>query len=414
MFYGIAGPLVNTGDANAQLVIPNPSASIPQPVLEFTGPGTAIVNLWTYENPQVYGALVSFGLFASTGDYETAYENYGPSAVLGSTPSYPELLPNVDDLPAFANICAKISGGLTIVTPSSSAALGYTPLNLGGCAKAVVDGFAGLITTNYQVESGANQFPATGSLIAPKRGLILPCNSNNDLAIARDTVISGCAFPFQLGEHAYLENPVIVGNWFAFELSGNDGASSQHLVKIVNASVESCTYGFYLNGDGAGYVGFFVDAEIDVEGIDENGLIQDSNSGGGLASLFGEIRVYGNYDINIFPPGYPTSVKLISKSPAYEGTVPGLISGYTGFSGAGSGVAVQNPYWRDVEVIFSGGDITAVNAGVTLGGSGGEPGTAPSMDATGLSGSGSVLWPAGGWLSFTYSGSPTWNVQVPT
>lgn len=92
--------------------------------------------------------------------------------------------------------------------------------------------------------------------------------------------------------------------------------------------------------------------------------------------------------------------------------LPGWVFGYTGFSTAGSGVAVQNPYWMDADVVITGGTVTAISAGLTLGGSGGSATTAPAMTATGLT-TGTVKWPGGGWLSITQSASPTVNICLP-
>lgn len=416
VFYGVSGALVNTGDANSQLVIPSPSATSPQTTLHFYAEqGPSVINMWTQTYPQVAGAIVSSGVWDSEGDYSTNYDEFGASAVLGSTPAYPELLPDVDDLPAFANISVVVENW-TVVTPSSADGLVYTGINLGGCAKGEFRNCAALITANYSTGSGANQFPGTGDLQnGPSRGLIFPYNSNNDHALARACYMSGYAFGFQAGEHAYLEDCKVVGCCFIANLSGNDGATSGHLVKIIGMSAEANSNGFFLTGGGESEVGYFIDADIDLEGLSANScLIADNDSGASLSTLFGQVRVWGSYGLNIFPPLYPASVKLLAMGPAFGGIVPGWTFSYGGFSSAGTNVPVQNPYWRDVLVTFGGGTVTTVKAGATLGGSGGSAGSAPTMTATGLSGSGLAPWPSGGWLSFTWTGSPTWDVCIPT
>jgi hypothetical protein len=414
IFYGIAGPLVTTGSANSQLTIPNPTsntANNPEYTLEFYAEqGPSVLNMWTQTSqPQAAGALVSFGAFASAGAYVTNYGTSGPAAVLGSTPSTVSLLANVDGLPAFANINVVVRNWTTL-RPGLNNGLGYTGVNLGGCAKGLIENSASLLTVNYSNSSGANAFPNLSNFEnAESRGFILPGNGNNDMAVARNCTTSGDSFGYECGEHAYLDACRVVGAAFIAELRGDN--SDGHLIKIIGMSAERCANGFWISGTGQGGVGFFIDADIDVETLGSNSLIQDNDTGGGLGSLYGEIRVSGQHNLNIYPTPYPTSVKLRCMG-GNGGQVPGYVSGYTGFSGAGSTVAVQNPYWRDVQVHFSGGTITVVKAGATLGGSGGSATTAPSMITTGLSGSGSVLWPSGGWLSFTYSGSPTWNVSV--
>lgn len=322
----------------------------------------------------------------------------------------------MDGLPAFANISVLVTNWTT-VRPATTNGLAYGGINLGGCAKGEFNHCASLLTANYSTASGSNEFPSFGSFQnAECRGLILPANGNNDHALARACWVSGDAFGFRVGEHAYLENCKVVGASFIAELCGNDStAAGEHLIKIIGMSAEDCQNGFWILNGGESGVGFFIDAEIDLEGLaGPSSLIRDNDSGGGLSTLFGQIRIYGAYgSYDIFPTPYPTNVKIYAVG-GNGGQAPGYVSGYAGFSSAGTGVAVQNPYWRDVAVHFSGGTISAVSQGVTLGGVGGNPATAPSMTATGLSSAGEITWPSGGWLSFTYTGSPTWNVDVPS
>jgi hypothetical protein len=376
-----------------------------------------VLNMWTQTSwPQALGGVVSYGLFASAAAYVTNIGTFGPAAVLGSTPSQASLLPDVDGLPAFANIMVKVKNWTT-VRPQATDGLGYTGVNLLGCSKGLIEDSASLLTANYSNNSGANAFPAIDAFEnAESRGIILPGNGNNDMAIARNCTTSGDAFGYQLGEHAYVDSSRVVGASFIAQLSGADSVSNGHMIKIIGMSAEDVANGFWVVSTGESGIGFFIDADIDIEAFSgANTLIADNNSGAGLASLFGEIRVYGNYGatLDFFPTLYPTSVKLTAAG-GNGGQAPGWAFAYTGFSSAGTGVAVQNPYWRDATVTWYGGTVTTVKAGVTLGGSGGSATTAPAMTEATSEAAGSIAWPAGGWLSFTFTGSPTWNVSLPT
>jgi hypothetical protein len=410
LFYMIAGPLVNAGDANSQLTIPNPSATAPKQVLRFYADiqsGTALP-LWTQTAyAQVPGSVVSAGLFASTLAYFDNFSTFGAASVLGSTPSYAGLLPPVGGLPAFANIHV-VCENWTTVCPSSSNGLQYTAISLQGCATGEIRDCGALITTNYNTSSGANQFPSTGSLTnGYSTGFILPANGNNDQALCTNPTVSGFRVAIQCAEHALIYGGRLIFCQYAFQLSGQDTtAPNAHLTRIIACSVEGCRLGFYVLNGGLSGVGFFVDAEIDVEQMLD--LIQDNDSGTGINTLYGEIRVYGNYNMSIFDPGYPIRVKLLS----IGHTQSGWIFSYTGFSTAGTTVPVLNPYWRDARVYYTGGTVTAVSAGQTIGGTSGSIATPPSMTQVTTASSGVIDWPSGGWLSFTFTGSPAWDVMV--
>ena len=409
LFYMIAGALSNTGSANAQLTIPNPSYVTPKQVLRFYADiqsGTA-VPLWTQSAyAQVPGSIVSTGVFASTEDYSANYEEWGNACVLGSTPSYADLVPEVEGFPAFANIHVVCENWSTVL-PSSADGLQYTAISLQGCATGEIRDCSALLSTNYNTDSGANEFPASGTLAnGYATGFILPGNGNNDQAVCTNPTVSGYGYGVQCGEHALVYGGRLIFCHYAFQLSGNDGVASEHFTKIINTSVEGTDVGFLVHGVGESGTGFFVDAEIDTEGLVT--LIEDNDSGAGLGSLYGEIRLYGNYANTVFNPGYPILVKLKSMGV----TTPGWVFSYGGFTSAETTTPVQNPYWRDARVYYSGGTVAAVAAGATIGGTGGSATTPPSMTQVSTAASGVIDWPSGGWLAFTFSGSPAWDVLV--
>jgi hypothetical protein len=411
LFYMVAGAINNTGLANAQIVLPNPPVSIQQGTLEIVADTPTPLPMWTGQIPQAWGAIVSTGVFASTAaqvSNNTTYDT--PAAVIGSTPASAALLTQVDSLPAFANINVIVEN-LTVVTPQSDQASNYNAVSLKGCAKGTFRNCTALITANYLTASGPNEFPVISHLInGLSAGFVLPGNGNNAVANAYDCTVSGYTFGAILAEQGVLQDALIVGCGWGFQLSGADPTPGEHLIRV-RASVQKCYNVVWVQGTGS--PSFSVDADLDMESLSNNAstFIQDSNSGAGLASLGGEIRCYGNFNLQIFPPKRPLYVKIKNKQLA--GKVPGYIAAYTGFSTAGTTVPVQNPYWDDVIVEFSGSTITDVSRGVTYGGTGGSASTAPSMTSTGLAGSGSVTWHSGEWMSFAFSGSPVWNISVP-
>src|SRR5258708_3042408 len=362
IFYMIAGPLVNTGNANAQLVITNPSSVVgtPQGRILFSADVTRSLPLWTQTAfPQVHGGVVSTGVFASTGANSTNQGTFQNACVIGTVPNFATLNANILGFPAFENIHV-IFEDWTIVTPSSANGINYTAFSLAGSAKGEFWNCAALVTTNYNNSSGSNAFPATGTLAnGTSTGFILPGNGNNDCCILDNCISSGYAYGRQLAEHAVVKGGANIGCWASFKLMGNDGAGGGHLIKIMAASTELCTTGFYVFGSGT--TGFTIDADIDVEGISNNSMLLDNNSGAGLGSLLGEIRVYGNCVLASYPPAYPVYLKLRAVSV----TVPGWVFGYAGFSAAGTTVAVPNPYWRHPRAHSSGGTLTPFTAGVT-------------------------------------------------
>lgn len=407
--YMIAGPLVTTGSANAQLTIPNPSQFAQQPTLHFYAEASGIVPIWNMTVPQLNGGFVSTGTFASQAAQSSNYGTYFDAAVLGGTPSSASLLPEIGGLVQFANIHVIVEN-LTVTTPASPLGVNYCGISLRGCAKGELRHCAALITTPYYSMNAPNAFPSKSTMAGGLSvGLIGPGNGNNACAKQIDCQISGYAFGQTLTELTFIDGCLLVGNGYSFKLYGSDPTPSAHGPFITNTSAQECYR--LIQVSGAGEEGFFINADIDIEQVTAGApgaLISDTSSGAALATLYGYIRLYGDYSTSIFPPLYPINVKLIS----VPTVTPGWVFSYGGFSTAGSAVAVQNPYWHDATVAFSGGSIISVNAGVTIGGTGGSGTTAPAMTATGLTGSGQITWPSGAWLSFGYSGSPTWNVCV--
>lgn len=410
LFYVIAGPLVTTGSANGQLVIPSPFAvGAQQQTLYFTADISRNLPLWTQtQYAQVSNAIVSMAVpFANTAAYVSNFNTFGKAGVISSTPCQTSLVANIDGLPAFQNIHVVFQNW-TIVTPSSNSGLQYSAYQMGGAAKTEFDGCSALITTNYNTSSGANQFPSVGTLDnGLSTGFIGAGNGNNDDNTMYNPTASGYAFGLQLGEHAVVVAGREIGCWAALQLSGNDGVSSGHDMTVVGNSFESCAICAWVVGTGS--PGFSINADMDAE--TSNSLqFQDNNSGAALASLQGEIRITGvTGGVSDFAPGYPVGFKI----KVISGTSPGWIFSYGGFTTAGTTVPVQNPYGRDARIYVTGGTVTAVSAGITIGGVGGVAGTHPTMTAIGFTATPFVVdWPAYGWLSITFSVAPTVDVLV--
>jgi hypothetical protein len=408
LFHGISGALVTTGTANGQLVIPTVyTVGTPQQTLYFYADITRSLPLWTQTAyAQVSNAIVSNGLFASTAAYVTNAATFGKAGVISSTPSQVSLVAQIDGFPAFQNIHVAFQNW-TIVTPSSANGWNYSAFQMGGSSKCEYQDCAALITTDYNALSGANQFPPVGTLDnGLATGFILPGNGNNDDCLAYNPTISGYAFGMQLAEHAVVIGGRCVGNWAAVNLAGNDGVGGGHLIKIVGLSVELCEITAWITN--AGTAGFTIDADFDME-TTNNLQIQDNISGSAMVSLFGEMRISGEYTVANFAPGYPISFKLLNKS----NNAPGWVFSYGGFGTAGSNVPIQNPWGRDASLVVTGGTVSAVKAGATIGGVGGSATTAPTMTALGYAATPfTVDWPAYGWMSITFTVAPTVDALV--
>jgi hypothetical protein len=413
LFHGIGNgsnisQLVNTGTANGQLVIPTVyTVGTPQQTLYFYADITRSLPLWTQTAwAQVSNALVSSVLFTSTASYVSNTASFGKAGVISSTPSQVSLVALIDGLPAFQNIHVVFQNW-TIVTPSSNNGWNLSGFQMGGISKSEFQGCASLITTNYNATSGANQFPAVGTLQnGLSVGIIHSGNGNNDDNTNYNPTVSGYAYGLQIGEHAVVIAGREIGCFAAILLMGNDGVANAHMVKIMGNSVELCSITMYISS--AGSAGFTIDADFDME--TSNALnIQDNNSGAAMAALFGEVRVYGQATVANFASGYPIGFKLRNLA----ATAPGWIFSYGGFTTAGTNVAVQNPYGRDARIVVTGGTVTAVKAGITIGGTGGVAATAPTMTAIGYTATPfEVDWPAYGWISITFSVAPTVDVIV--
>ena len=407
--YMIAGSLVTSGYANSVLTIGTPSYTAAQGTLDITGAaGEGVLPFWAQVAPQIAGGvvLVSPYLWTSQGAQSSNFSSFYDAAVLGAVPSNAALPPQVGGYAAYSNIAINVSD-LTVMTPQTYQGTNLCGINLRGAAKGTYTRCAALFTVNYNNSTAPNQMPSTSAMLGGLSiGLVLPGNGNNARSTMRDCSVMGFAFGTNLGEEIVIDGSAIIGCGCGLKYYGNDPTNSEHLAQVYGTTVQHCYKLIYVQGIGGGN-GCQIDATIDVEVIQggAGSALSDSNSGAGLASLFGRLRVAGIYNNNILATPYPTNLEIIS-----DNYGPGWVFSYAGFSSAGTGVAVQNPYFRPARVYWSGGTVATVSAGVTIGGTSGSPTTAPSMTQVTTASSGLIDWPSGGWLSFTYTGSPAWNV----
>ena len=346
-------------------------------------------------------------LWANQTAQSNNFSSYYDAAVLGAIPSNAKLPPQIGGLAAFSNINVNVSN-LTVMVPQSYQGTSLCGINLRGAAKGTYTRTAALCSVNYNDSTAPNQLPSVSAMLGGLSiGLILPGDGNNARAVMRESSVMGFSFGTNLGECIVIEGSnIIIGCGAAFKYYGNDPAPGEHLAGIQGCQAQHCYKLIYMQGTGGGG-GCQIDATIDVEVITggAGAALSDSNSGVGLASLYGRLRVSGIFNNNILATPYPVNVEIISNNSG-----PGWVFSYAGFSSAGTTVAVQNPNFRPARVYYSGGSITAVSAGVSLGGTGGSPTTAPSMTQVSTAASGVIDWPSGGWLAFTFTSTPTWDV----
>jgi len=353
-------------------------------------------------SPQVSGAaILSNGLFGSSGAQADSISTYGNPCVIGG----PNQLSGgtagtrygTTDL-NFSNMCAVLEN-LAILVPRSDSALTYCPFDFSGLAQAEIRGCQFAQATTY-----ANTWSDGGNISDLSGGLcwagLMPANGNNDISVIEDvTVAGGFTYGILLTEHTEIRRLSQLYCWTPVCICGDyfDSAGAGHVIGGgAQISVEGYDHLIKVFGSGADGI-TQVDLCIDTEGTPD--MIDDSD-GDGIASLCGRLKLGGLFPLAdvAFPP---TGIKVESLR-----TPSGWTFGYTGFSDEGTTVAVQNLLWRDARVYWSGGTVSEVKAG-PVGGT-----SAPSMTTVSTAAAGDIGWPAGAWLSFTYTGSPTWDLEV--
>lgn len=308
-FYCIGGGLVTGGSTlgNAQLTLPVIATTGKKIALTIEG-GTngSAVQHWLQTVPQYSGAIVSFGVFASTGAQTASINSGGNPCVIGG-PAQPGgygVAPGI-----YSNMLITLRD-LSILTTHSSFGLTYTAFDFSGVANATLEnigyGTTGSVAGNDYASPGSF---ATGLAI----GGLMPANGNNDHCYVRNvTCHGGYTYAFFATEHTVVDRMVLLYCWSAFCAVGlyNGSVGATHAIYASQLSIEACNNNLYIIGVGSGGIGPFIDiVQMDTE--TSTPTFGDNNSGTGLACALGTVKLTGLYTAaNISTGGLPTGLQI--------------------------------------------------------------------------------------------------------
>lgn len=391
VYYAINGALKTTSSGNSQLTLPVITTTANKVTLAIVGVENASALFhWEQTSYQKSGAtLVSNGIFANATAQANAINNNGEPCVLGG--------PNQSQ--GYGGSALKFSNmlivlrGISIVVPKSTNGLSYSGADFSGIAEANVFDSSFATTGTY---AGGDFASPAGFSTGFSKGLMMPANGNNDNNVIRNlSVGGGFAEALFATEHTIIESARLLYCWSALTLVGNyfGGVGASHAVIVDQLSVEGCVNLVRVRGTGQSGIGPFLDiGQLDTEILSPTFV----DSGAGLSTALGTIKLTGLYTPANITTGV-TGLQIINGQQA-----PGYVAAptYT------LGTAFQNPWWRPATITISGGTVTDVKIGGSVGGA-----SAPTMHSTGLT-SGTFRVPSGGWLEIDGTVQPTMSVVL--
>lgn len=308
--YTVAGALNNSKSGNGQIVFGVYPTTDVKRILEFRGvsSGAAAVRHWQQLVPQFAGScLVSLAVFASTAAQITSINADGNAAVIsgpaeghgyGAAGTYSNVMPVLKDL--------------AIITAHSTFGLTYGAANLYGCANAHVEnlgyGTAGTVASP-SIDYNSPGTLATGLAV----GLLLPAPGNNDYVVAKNISCGGgYTYALFLTEHGLVDRLMVLYCWAALVAVGTyaSSAGSVHAMKVISASIESCTHELYIMGGGSGGIGPIID--IDQLSTESGTPNITGNNPTALASALGRVKLTGLFTPSGVSVSSPTGIELIN------------------------------------------------------------------------------------------------------
>jgi hypothetical protein len=201
----------------------------------------------------------------------------------------------------YSNVMAVIKN-LAIATTHSAYGLTYGAFNLFGCANSYIEnvgaGTLGTVTSATDYTSPATF--GTGISIAA----LLPANGNNDHNLVRNFGVGGgFTYGLFLTEHGLIDRYMALYLWAGLCPVGNyyGSVGATHAMKVLQASIESCTHELYFIGAGSGGVGPIVD--IDQLQTESGAPNVGGNSPTALLDAIGKVKLTGLFT----PAGFSTS-----------------------------------------------------------------------------------------------------------
>jgi hypothetical protein len=311
--YIVAGTLSSAKSGNGQITFGPVATTSNKKILEFRGEtdGAAAVRHWQQPVPQFAGScLLSLGVYSSTSAQTADINAHGNPAVICGPNEAGGYGINSGGA-VFSNMQAVIKN-LAILTTHSAYGLTYGALNLWGVANAHIEnvgyGTAGTVASPSTDYSSPGTF-GTGLSI----GMLLPAPGNNDHVIA-DNISCGGGYTYALfiTEHAVIPRVMILYCWAALIAVGNYAGSvgSVHAMKVISASIESCTHELYIYGSGSGGVGPIID--IDQLSTESGTPNIAGSSTGAMNSALGRVKLTGLFTETGVSISAPTGIELIN------------------------------------------------------------------------------------------------------
>lgn len=320
--YAVAGALNTTKSGNGQIVFGVYSTTANKPILEFRGEsdGAAAVRHWQQTIPQFAGScLISMGVYSGTGTQTADINAHGnPGVISGPNEGF-----GYGASALYSNIMVVIKN-LAIPTTHSAYGLTYGAFNLYGVANAYVENVgAGTLGTvaNPSVDYTSPATFGSGISIAA----LLPANGNNDHNIVRNFGIGGgYTYGLFLTEHGLVDRYMALYCWAGLCPVGNyfGSVGATHAMKVLQASIESCTHELYIIGAGSGGVGPIID--IDQLQTESGAPNVSGNSTTAVLDAIGRVKLTGLFTPSGFSTSSPCGIEFVN------GQVPRAVSRKTG------------------------------------------------------------------------------------
>lgn len=308
--YVVAGALNISKSGNGQIVFGVYATTGNKRILEFRGEGdgAAAVRHWQQTVPQYAGScLISFGVYSGTGTQISDINAHGnPGVISGPNEGF-----GYGASALYSNVMAVIKN-LAIGTTHSAYGLTYGAFNLYGCANAYVENVgAGTLGTVASPSTDYNNPAtfATGLAIAA----LLPANGNNDHNLIPNFGIGGgYTYGLFLTEHGLMGRYMALYCWSGLVPVGSyfGSVGATHAMKVLQASIESCTHELYIYGVGSGGVGPIID--IDQLQTESGTPNVSGSSTAAVADAIGRVKLTGLFTPGGFSTSSPCGIEFVN------------------------------------------------------------------------------------------------------
>ena len=358
--YIIGGALISGGTTkgNSQIPLPIVAGTARKLTLVIKGcVDAAAMPYWTQSVGQRWGVTLHT---TATGTNDS---NWGIPSVIGG-PAVTGALAEYGSAHSatFNNLCVVVDG-IGISTSTTNPTMGG--FNFQGLAQCAVRRCA--VTPYAATSSIAGVTPSNDFSV----GLALPQTNNNDRSVVEDVSIYGQYVGLYAGEHSWVNRLACIychdGIVFPADQAG------VHSQAMGSISIEGCVDAIRCYQDQRAPINI---ASVSVESISGND-VNDPND-----ALYGTIN-YNKISGSIAVTG-GANVRLVSMNQARGSQTPPSVPATT--------VPLTNPFWRDCDVLITGGTVSDI---------------AIDGASTGLT-SGWFPVPTGATITLTHTGAPTW------